>query len=118
MQEPGPGNPENTETIRRASDHNILMNCVIRVIKHLGCPQGCSDGIRGAQADFCRSQAQSILTRLHKASPKLFSKLLRILIRDLSIHEILDFFHSYVGFCIEPSSLLSPLSKLYSFILK
>lgn len=91
------------------------MNCVIRVIKHLGCPHGCSDGIRGPQADLCRSQAQSILTRLHKASPKQFAKLLRVLIRELPINELLDLFHSYVGFCLEPSSLLSPLSEFGYF---
>ncbi|XP_043466068.1 protein unc-80 homolog isoform X3 [Leptopilina heterotoma] len=111
INEPGPGYPEETQNIRKGSDHNILMNCVIRVIKHLGCPHGCSDGIRGPQADLCRSQAQSILTRLHKASPKQFAKLLRILIREMPINELLDLFHSYVGFCLEPSSLLSPLNQ-------
>jgi hypothetical protein len=28
-----------------------------------------------------------------------------------TISDILDFFHAYVGFCVDPSSLLSPLSK-------
>ncbi|XP_035727928.1 protein unc-80 homolog isoform X9 [Vespa mandarinia] len=89
--------------------HNLLMNCVIRVLKHLGCPHGCSEGIHGPHADFCRSQGQTILGKLHRASFKQFSKFLKTMIREQSITEILDFFHAYVGFCVDPTSLLSPL---------
>ncbi|XP_046830154.1 protein unc-80 homolog isoform X11 [Vespa crabro] len=89
--------------------HNLLMNCVIRVLKHLGCPHGCSEGIHGPHADFCRSQGQTILGKLHRASFKQFSKFLKTMIREQPITEILDFFHAYVGFCVDPTSLLSPL---------
>ncbi|XP_035727921.1 protein unc-80 homolog isoform X2 [Vespa mandarinia] len=91
--------------------HNLLMNCVIRVLKHLGCPHGCSEGIHGPHADFCRSQGQTILGKLHRASFKQFSKFLKTMIREQSITEILDFFHAYVGFCVDPTSLLSPLNQ-------
>ncbi|XP_011502192.1 PREDICTED: protein unc-80 homolog [Ceratosolen solmsi marchali] len=50
--------------------HNLMMNCTIRILHHLGCPHGCLDGIRGPQADFCRSQIQTILNKLHAASSK------------------------------------------------
>lgn len=95
----------------KVCSHSLLMNCAIQVLRHLGCPHGCSDGIRGPHADFCRSQAQAILNKLHKASSKQFSKFLRSMMRNQPITEILDFFHSFVGFCVDPSSLLSPLSK-------
>lgn len=91
--------------------HNLLMSCTIRVLKHLGCPHGCSESIRAPQADFGRSQSQTILSKLYRASSKQFSDFLRRMIREQPIPEILDFFHAYVGFCIDPSSLLSPLSK-------
>ncbi|XP_066993860.2 protein unc-80 homolog [Anabrus simplex] len=91
--------------------HNLVMNCVIRVLKHLGCPHGCGDGQRGPPADFLRSQGQSILTKLHRASPRQFSRFLREMVRHQSIPELLEFFHAYVGFCVDPSSLLSPLNQ-------
>ncbi|EFN85740.1 Uncharacterized protein KIAA1843 [Harpegnathos saltator] len=95
----------------KANAHNLLMHCVIRVVKHLGCPYGCLDGVRGPQADICRSQGQTILTKLHRASSRHFSKFLRKMMREQPLVEILDFFHSYVGYCVDPSSLLSPLNQ-------
>ncbi|XP_061939232.1 protein unc-80 homolog isoform X8 [Apis cerana] len=109
--------PENEHEYRqdvsesKASSHNLLMNCVIRVLKHLGCPHNCSEGIRGQQADFCRSQAQTILVKLHRASSKQFSRFLRSMVREQPIPEVLEFFHALVGFCVDPSSLLSPLNQ-------
>ncbi|XP_072743186.1 protein unc-80 homolog isoform X2 [Anoplolepis gracilipes] len=91
--------------------HNLLMNCVIRVLKHLGCLHGCLDGVRGPQADICRSQGQTILTKLHRASSRQFSRFLRTMIREQPLPDILDFFHAYVGYCVDPSSLLSPLNQ-------
>jgi len=91
--------------------HNLLMNCVIRVFRHLGCPHSCSEGVRGPQADICRSQGQIILTKLHRASSRQFSRFLRTMMREQPLTEILDFFHAYVGYCVDPSSLLSPLSE-------
>lgn len=87
------------------------MHCVIRVLKHLGCPYGCLEGVRGPQADICRSQGQTILTKLHRASSRQFSRFLKTMMREQPLVEILDFFHAYVGFCVDPSSLLSPLSE-------
>ncbi|XP_071444564.1 protein unc-80 homolog isoform X1 [Hetaerina americana] len=93
------------------SPHSLIMNCVVRVLKHLGCPHGCSDGQRGPPADFLRSQGQSILTKLHRASEKQFSRFLRDLVNRNCLSEVIDFFHAYVGFCVDPSSLLSPLNQ-------
>lgn len=87
-----------------------LCSSLLRVVKHLGCPQGCGEGQRGPPADFLRSQAQSLLTKLHRANQKLFARFLRELVNQQSVPEIIDLFHAYVGFCVDPSSLLSPLS--------
>lgn len=95
----------------KSNAHSLLMHCVIRVLKHLGCPYGCLEGVRGPQADICRSQGQTILTKLHRASSRQFSRFLKTMMREQPLAEILDFFHSYVGYCVDPSSLLSPLSK-------
>ena len=89
---------------------------IYRVIKHLGCPHGCADGQRGPPADFLRSQGQNILAKLHRASPRQFSRFLREMVCNQPISDILDFFHAYVGFCVDPSSLLSPLSKFLNIL--
>lgn len=45
--------------------------------------------------------------------PQNYRKLayLRSMIRTTQLHELIEFFHAFVGFCVDPSSLLSPLSK-------
>lgn len=96
---------------RNWNAHALMMNCVLRVIKHLGCPNGCAESIRGPQAEFCRSQAHTIVNKLHRASSKLFTRWLRNMVRDQPLSDIIDVFHAYLGFCVDPSSLLSPLSE-------
>jgi protein unc-80 len=91
--------------------HNLTMGIIKRALLHLGCPNGCNDGVRGAQAEFLRLQCNSNLSRLLKQAPSLAKKYLRDMVRDSSLHELIEFFHSFVGFCVDPSSLLSPLSK-------
>jgi hypothetical protein len=90
---------------------DLIFFIFIRVLKHLGCPHGCADGQRGPPADFLRSQGQNILSKLHRASPRQFSRFFREMVCNQTISDVLDFFHAYVGFCVDPSSLLSPLSK-------
>lgn len=83
-----------------------------RVLKNLGCPHGCSDGQRGPAAEFLRTQCQNILAKLNRASGKQFKDFLRDYVKFQTLSDILDVFHSYLGYCVDPSSLLSPLSKL------
>lgn len=91
---------------------------IFRIYKHLGCPHGCADGQRGPPADFLRSQGQSLLMKLHRNNQKQFSLFLRDFVKNQTIGDVLEFFHAYLGFCVDPSSLLSPLSKLcFLFVL-
>ncbi|XP_076183174.1 unc80, NALCN channel complex subunit isoform X2 [Ptiloglossa arizonensis] len=94
---------QNLTDKNKCSSHNLLLNCVIRVLKHLGCPHSCTKGMRGPQADFCLAQAQSILSKLHRASSKQFSRFLRSMVREQPISEILEFFHAFIGFCLDPN---------------
>ncbi|XP_034937651.1 protein unc-80 homolog isoform X5 [Chelonus insularis] len=103
--------PRNDLEGRNWSSLALMANCIFRVFKHLGCPNGCADGIRGPQADFCRTQASTILSKLYRTDSQQFSKTLRAMIRNQPIADILELFHSYVGFCVEPTSLLSPLNQ-------
>lgn len=89
----------------------IIISFSVRVLKHLGCPHGCADGQRGPAAEFLRTQCQNILTRLHKSSQKNFKNFLKEYIKKQPLTEIMEVFHAYLGYCIDPTSLLSPLSK-------
>ncbi|XP_071051603.1 protein unc-80 homolog isoform X3 [Onthophagus taurus] len=102
---------ENVEKTKVLTPHRLIMNIIIRVLKHLGCPHGCTDGQRGPAAEFLRTQCQNILTKLNRASTKQFGRYLRDYVKSQPIPELLDLFHSYVGYCIDPSSLLSPLNQ-------
>ncbi|KAF7271721.1 hypothetical protein GWI33_015431 [Rhynchophorus ferrugineus] len=90
--------------------HQLIMSTIIRVLKHLGCPHGCGDGQRGPAAEFLRTQCQNILSRLHKSNQKQFKKFLRNFVKYQPITEILEVLHAYLGYCVDPTSLLSPLT--------
>lgn len=91
--------------------HNLAMGILKRAMLHLGCPHGCNDGVRTAQAEFLRLQCNANLLRLMKQSSGLSKRYLRDMVRDSTLHELIEFFHAFVGFCVDPSSLLSPLSE-------
>ncbi|GLV31802.1 uncoordinated 80 [Carabus blaptoides fortunei] len=107
-----PAAEKGTNAQEQASNtHRLIMDIIIRVLKHLGCPHGCGDGQRGPPAEFLRTQCQNILAKLNRASNKQFASYLKDYVRYHTIPDILDLFHAYVGFCIDPSSLLSPLNQ-------
>ncbi|KAJ1528104.1 hypothetical protein ONE63_008019 [Megalurothrips usitatus] len=90
--------------------HCLMLNTVLRVLRHLGCPYGCEEGQRGAPADFLRSQGQSLMARLQRSAPRQFAAFLRQMVKLQSLQDVMDLFHAYVGFCVDPSTLLSPLT--------
>lgn len=97
-------------------DGFVVGNFFVSVLKHLGCPHGCSEGQRGPAAEFLRTQCQNILIKLNRASAKQFKNFLRDYVRHQRLQDVLEFCHAHVGFCIDPTSLLSPLSKLDFFV--
>ncbi|XP_037051116.1 protein unc-80 homolog isoform X4 [Bradysia coprophila] len=99
--------------------HNLCMGTLKRTLLHLGCPHGCNDGIRGPPAEFLRTQVQTILSRMLRQASSASRKYLRTMVKTTQLHELIEFFHAFVGFCVDPSSLLSPLkafkyTKIYS----
>lgn len=113
--------------------HNLCMGILKRTLLHLGCPHGCNDGIelyswqqiiqtiyrqcclgvRGPPAEFLRTQVQTILSRMLRQASSASRKYLRCMVKTTQLHELIEFFHAFVGFCVDPSSLLSPLSELH-----
>ncbi|KAL1497693.1 hypothetical protein ABEB36_008611 [Hypothenemus hampei] len=92
------------------SPHKLVMGTIVRVLKHLGCPHGCADGQRSPAAEFLRTQCQNIMTRLHKYGQKQFKSFLKEYIKTQALTEIMDILHAYLGYCVDPTSLLSPLT--------
>lgn len=91
--------------------HKLSMGITKRALLHLGCPHGCNDGIRGPPAEFLRTQCHTILSRMLRQAAPMSRKYLRDMVHGTPLHELVEFFHAFVGFCVDPSSLLSPLSK-------
>ncbi|XP_059612441.1 protein unc-80 homolog isoform X4 [Phlebotomus argentipes] len=90
--------------------HKLSMGILKRALLHLGCPHGCNEGIRGPPAEFLRTQCHTILSRMLRQVPAQSRNYLRNMVRTTKLHELIEFFHAFVGFCVDPSSLLSPLS--------
>ncbi|XP_058983125.1 protein unc-80 homolog isoform X2 [Musca domestica] len=90
--------------------HEISMGIIRRALQVLGCPNGCNDGVRGPPADFLRSQCQKILSRLLRHASQRTKKYLQEMVKNSGLKELVDFFHAFCAFCVDPSSLLSPLT--------
>lgn len=85
--------------------------CYFRLLRQLGCSHGCMTALRGPQAECLRVQARNSLRQLRSASIPRFTVRLKEMTKYAPIREVLDNLHATVGFCVEPSSLVSPLSK-------
>lgn len=88
--------------------HNIF---VPRLLRQLGCSHGCTSALRGPQAECLRVQARNSLRALRSASIPKFTARLKEMTKYSPIREVLDNLHSAVGYCAEPATLVSPMSK-------
>ncbi|XP_069159541.1 protein unc-80 homolog isoform X1 [Procambarus clarkii] len=113
-EERGEDDPKPTEKDKEQNNHFIFMDTIIRIYRHLGCQHGCGDGHRGPPADFLRYTGQGLLARLYRYDQSTFRRFLRIYVKTRPITEILEFFHAFLGFCVDPSSLLSPMNAQVS----
>lgn len=82
----------------------------------MGCPHNCGEGHRGPPANFVRTQCQCLLNRLKQNDKRQFSNYLRHFIKNNSLTFIINFIHSYTGFCTEPMNVLSPMCKFNAYI--
>lgn len=86
-------------------------NFIYRIIQNLGCPHSCGEGHRGPPANFVRTQCQCLLNRLKQYDKRQFSNYLRHFVKNNSLTFVINFIHSYIGFCTEPMQILSPMCK-------
>ncbi|XP_025208646.1 protein unc-80 homolog isoform X2 [Melanaphis sacchari] len=91
------------------SAHALAMSSIIKIIQNLGCPHSCGEGHRGPPANFVRTQCQCLLNRLKQYDKRQFSNYLRHFVKNNSLTSIINFIHSYIGFCTEPMQIISPM---------
>ena len=92
------------------SVHNLFVDSLMFISKHLGCPHGCNEGLHGPQADGLRKHLRESLLYLFQVNELQFIKYFRQLVTKRPVPEMLDLFHAFVGFCTEcPASKKHPL---------
>lgn len=67
--------------------------------------------MRGPPAEFLRTQCHSILARMLRQSPVESRAYLQRMVKRTQLHELVEFFHAFCGFCMDPAMMLSPLSE-------
>ncbi|KAI5631670.1 cation channel complex component UNC80 domain-containing protein [Phthorimaea operculella] len=93
----------------------MIMHIVLRLLRQLGCSHGCTSALRGPQAECLRVQARNSLRALRTANIPKFTQRLREMTKFAPIREVLDNLHATIGFCAEPSSMVSPMTNIPKF---
>ena len=83
------------------------------VYKSLGCPHGCGDGLRGRHGDNLRQKGHGCLQRLQRINPPFFRSYMQESIKTRPIQEMVDFFHAFLGFCVDPVLILQASHSKY-----
>nr|XP_037867403.1 protein unc-80 homolog isoform X7 [Bombyx mori] len=89
----------------------MIMQIILRILRQLGCSHGCTTALRGPQAECLRVQARNSLRQLRAASIPKFTIRLKDMTKFSPIREVLDNLHAAIGFCAEPSAMVSPMNQ-------
>ncbi|CAK1579375.1 unnamed protein product [Parnassius mnemosyne] len=89
----------------------MIMHIILRVLRQLGCSHGCTSAFRGPQAECLRVQARNSLRQLRSASVTKFNLRIKEMTKFAPIREVLDNLHATIGFCAEPSNMVSPMNQ-------
>lgn len=93
---------------------NIYENFPFRLCKFLGCPHSCGEAHRcRSTSELLRLQILNTFNKLYEIDQRQFRMFLRDIINQRPLTEVIDFFHSFVGFCSESGSPISPLRKYF-----
>ena len=88
------------------------------VYKSLGCAHGCGDGLRGRHGDNLRQKGHNCLQRLQRINAPLFRSYMQESIKTRPIQEMVDFFHAFLGFCVDPVLILQASHSEYHKFLR
>ncbi|RWS30612.1 protein unc-80-like protein [Leptotrombidium deliense] len=81
--------------------HYLFVDTVMRVHKHLSCPHHCNEGQEGKDTNFIREDIQDVLMNVYQANESQFTKYFHEMVNRKPLHEVIDIFHSFLGFCVE-----------------
>lgn len=85
-----------------------------RLLRTLGCSHGCPKSLRGPQAECLRVQAKNTLRELRSANIPKFSLRLKEMTKFAPIWDVIENLHATLGYCADPSTMVSPMSKYQS----
>ncbi|XP_013174007.1 PREDICTED: protein unc-80 homolog isoform X2 [Papilio xuthus] len=89
----------------------MIMHIILRLLRQLGCSHGCTSALRGPQAECLRVQARNSLRQLRSANVSKFNLRIREMTKFAPLREVLDNLHATIGFCAEPSNMVSPMNQ-------
>ncbi|GFU92690.1 protein unc-80 homolog [Trichonephila clavipes] len=92
--------------------HHLFMDSLWRICKFLGCPLSCGELPRSRPtAESLRLQILNSFNCLYEVDKVQFRSFLRDIVTRRPLLEVMDFFHSFVGFCMESGSPVSPVAQ-------
>ncbi|CAD5215802.1 unnamed protein product [Bursaphelenchus okinawaensis] len=72
---------------------------VLKVYSHLGCPNGCNEGMRTPQADFMRIKLKNLLSQMYRSKESVLTTILKSQVLGTSCQALLDYLHAMTSFC-------------------
>uniref|UniRef100_T1K5F1 Uncharacterized protein n=2 Tax=Tetranychus urticae TaxID=32264 RepID=T1K5F1_TETUR len=90
--------------------YQIFLDTVLKVCRNLGCPYSCHEG-HSSQSDAGRKEIVYMLTLLYHTNENEFNDFLKDMVIRRPLQEVVDTFHSFLGFCSERSPIISPNSS-------
>ncbi|KAI6240158.1 Protein unc-80 [Aphelenchoides fujianensis] len=76
-----------------------IVKICIKTYIHLGCPNGCNEGMRTPQADFMRIKLKNLFSQMHKLGQPALTEILRSQVIETGVQSLLDCLHSMTAFC-------------------
>eukprot|EP00105_Crassostrea_gigas_P024973 XP_011445404.1 PREDICTED: protein unc-80 homolog isoform X2 [Crassostrea gigas] len=92
-----------SDSAQEQTAHGLAMDSLFSIFKSLGCPNGCGDGLKGSYGDHLRLKGHKCLQRLQQVNSVMFRVYLKETVEKCPIQETVDFLHSLLGFCTDPT---------------
>jgi len=105
------GQKVHLHTVDDLNIHQLSVDTIMKVTRHLGCPFSCNEGHNISDLGVTRKEIVNILTILHRSSETQFINYFKEMISKGQLQDNVDTFHSFLGFCGENNKCLSPISN-------
>ena len=85
----------------RYSVLQLFLDTCMNVFKHIGCEHGCNKQVKPIDVVKTRQELHALLFKLRDTSETEFYNYFQELVFLKQLNELVDIFHSYLGFCTE-----------------